>query len=87
MRQIYLIFELWSCNETVSNFTYAGLFSNKELKEIAVSIQNYGISLYHLERKTTELMLDAAEKNEITIYDGAQSGVDDESRSGIHHGR
>ncbi len=61
--------------ETLNALKYTGLYSNKELKEIAVSIQNYGISLHGVERKATELMLDAVEKNDITIYDGAYLGL------------
>ena len=61
--------------ETLNALKYTGLFSTKELKEIAISIQNYGISLYGLEGRTTELTIDAVEKNDITVYDGAYLGL------------
>jgi predicted nucleic acid-binding protein len=61
--------------ETLNALKYTGLFSNKEIKQIAASIQNYGISLHGLEGKTTELTLDAVEKNDITVYDGAYLGL------------
>ncbi|MGI0085083.1 MAG: type II toxin-antitoxin system VapC family toxin, partial [Nitrososphaerales archaeon] len=61
--------------ETLNALKYTGLFSNKELKDIAVSIQKYGISLHGLERKTAELTLDAVEKNDITVYDASYLGL------------
>jgi predicted nucleic acid-binding protein len=61
--------------ETLNALKYTGLFSNKEIKQIAASIQNYGISLHGLEGKTTELTLDAVEKNDVTVYDGAYLGL------------
>jgi predicted nucleic acid-binding protein len=61
--------------ETLNALKYTGLFSTKELKEIATSIENYDISLYGLERKTAELTLEATEKNDITVYDGSYLGL------------
>jgi predicted nucleic acid-binding protein len=62
-------------HEALNALKYTGLFSSKELKDIAFSIQNYGISLYAPERKTAELTLEAAEKNDITVYDGSYLGL------------
>jgi predicted nucleic acid-binding protein len=61
--------------ETLNALRYTGLFSSRQLKEIAVSIQNYGISFFGLEGKTGELTLDAVEENDLTIYDGAYLGL------------
>ena len=61
--------------ETLNTLKYADLFSGRELKDIAVSIQNYDILMYSLEGKTADLTLEVAEKNNITIYDSSYVGL------------
>ncbi len=61
--------------ESLNALKYTGLYSSKELKELAVSIQNYGISLYGFERKTAEWTMEAAEKINVTVYDGSYLGL------------
>jgi predicted nucleic acid-binding protein len=61
--------------ESLNALKYSGLFSGKEIKDVALSILNYGIVLYAPDRKTTELTIDAAEKNNITAYDGSYLGL------------
>lgn len=57
--------------EALNALRYSGQFSTKELKEIALSIQNYGFALYGPEKNAPEILLDAAEDNRITVYDSA----------------
>jgi len=61
--------------ETLNALKYTGLFSGKQLKEIAESIQNYGMSFFGLDGKVAELTLDAVVENDLTIYDGAYLGL------------
>jgi predicted nucleic acid-binding protein len=61
--------------ETLNALKYSNLFSHDQLKEIALSIQNYGLSLYGFDAKTAELIIEASRKNNITIYDGSYLGL------------
>jgi predicted nucleic acid-binding protein len=61
--------------EALNALRYTGLFSVQELKDAAASIQNYGLSLYGLEREAAELAVEAAERNDLTVYDGSYLGL------------
>jgi predicted nucleic acid-binding protein len=61
--------------ETLNALRYTNLFSTGELKRIAGSIQNYGLSLRELDKETAEITLEAAERNDITVYDGSYLGL------------
>lgn len=61
--------------ETLNALKYTGLFSTKELKEIALSIRNYGIKLFAPEKKAIEFALEAAQNHKLTIYDGSYLGL------------
>jgi predicted nucleic acid-binding protein len=57
--------------ETMNALKYSSLFLHDQLKEIALSILNYGLNLYAFDDKIAELALEASMKNDITIYDGS----------------
>jgi predicted nucleic acid-binding protein len=61
--------------ETTNALKYSNLFSTSQLKEIALSIQSYGLSLHAFDGETAELAIEASQKNDITIYDGSYLGL------------
>lgn len=61
--------------ETLNALRYTHLFSTRELKEAATTIQNYGLSLHGPERGSIEPAIEAAEKNDLTVYDGSYLGL------------
>ena len=61
--------------ETLYALKYSSLFSTSQLKDIANSIRNYGIHFYGLDAKTSELTIEASEKNGLTVYDGSYLGL------------
>jgi predicted nucleic acid-binding protein len=61
--------------ETLNALRYTRLFSTRELKDASAAIQSYGLSLHGPERQTAELAIEAAEENDVTIYDGSYLGL------------
>ncbi len=50
---------------------YSNLYTEPDLKKAATSLNSYDISLYTLEGDYADLTVDAAEVNDITIYDSS----------------
>lgn len=61
--------------ETLNALKYSGLYNNRELGEIASAIDGYGLALHALKGRVADLAIDAAYKNDITIYDSAYLGL------------
>lgn len=61
--------------ETLNALKYSNLFSSVQLKDIVLSIQSYGLSLYGLDAKMAELTIEASQKNDVTIYDASYLGL------------
>lgn len=61
--------------EALNALKYTGLYSLHELKTAAVTIRNYGLALHEPDVETSELALEAAQANNITVYDGSYLGV------------
>jgi predicted nucleic acid-binding protein len=57
--------------ETLNALRYSNRFSAKQLKDIAISMRGYGLSLYGFAERVAELTIEAALKNDITIYDAS----------------
>lgn len=61
--------------EALNALRYSGLFSASELKDAAAAINSYGLVLYRPEKEAAELAVEAAEKNDLTVYDGSYLGL------------
>ncbi len=53
----------------------SSLYTTVELRKIAVSLSGYGLALYGLEGEYAALAIEAAEENDLTIYDSSYLGL------------
>ena len=53
----------------------SNLYTTVELRKIAVSLGGYGLALYGLEGEYAALAIEAAEENDLTIYDSSYLGL------------
>ncbi len=57
--------------EALNALRYSNLYTEPDLKKAATSLSSYDLSLYPLEGDYAHLTVEAAEANNITIYDGS----------------
>lgn len=53
----------------------SNLYTTLELRKIAASLDGYGLELYGLEGEYAALAIEAAEENDLTIYDSSYLGL------------
>ena len=53
----------------------SSLYTTVELRKIAVSLSGYGLALYGPEGEYAALAIEAAEENDLTIYDSSYLGL------------
>mgnify|MGYP001087853501 CR=1 FL=1 len=57
--------------EAINALRYKGLFTESEIKEISEALDAFGLSLYSLEGEYARRAIEAAFRNDITIYDSS----------------
>jgi predicted nucleic acid-binding protein len=57
--------------EVINALRYSSIYTTQELKKVVASLHSYGLSLYELEGDYADLAIEAADENDMTIYDSS----------------